>query len=90
MNHWPSRANPESYRIFTANTLRKKIDLILKNDKLAKIILLGDFNDEPTNKSLLNNLKAKFIFINVFWAHSLTVEHALCKREIRVQFPVGP
>ncbi|OHD17917.1 MAG: hypothetical protein A2086_16215 [Spirochaetes bacterium GWD1_27_9] len=72
MNHWPSRANPESYRIFTANTLRKKIDLILKNDKLAKIILLGDFNDEPTNKSLLNNLKAKLDFdINDFDLYNL-------------------
>lgn len=63
VNHWPSRrggeAESESKRIAAAKVLRKRIDGILSFNKFAKIIIMGDFNDEPTNTSILNYLKAK-------------------------------
>lgn len=62
VNHWPSRRggeeDSEPNRIDAANTLRNSIDSILKKNPMAKIIVLGDFNDEPTNTSILKTLKA--------------------------------
>ncbi len=63
VNHWPSRRGGEKEseirRIKAARTLKKRIEHILDNNKYAKIIVMGDFNDEPTNNSILNYLKAK-------------------------------
>lgn len=62
VNHWPSRTSGEQEseikRITAAVTLRKEIDGILNYEPDARIILLGDFNDEPTNKSLIQILNA--------------------------------
>jgi endonuclease/exonuclease/phosphatase family metal-dependent hydrolase len=62
VNHWPSRApnkqDSEIKRITAAVTLRKEIDNILNFENNARIIIMGDFNDEPTNKSLLQILNA--------------------------------
>ena len=58
-NHWPSRlggeAESEPYRIIAAETLSywvKRIDEIFKRQ--APVIVLGDFNDEPFNRSLMD------------------------------------
>lgn len=63
VNHWPSRlggeAQSEPKRINAAKTLRKEVDNIMKNDSSAKIIIMGDFNDYPNNKSLEEVLLAK-------------------------------
>lgn len=63
INHWPSRRAGENEseirRIKAANTLRQRVDDIFQNNPYAKIIIIGDFNDEPTNNSILNTLKAK-------------------------------
>jgi endonuclease/exonuclease/phosphatase family metal-dependent hydrolase len=58
VNHWPSRRNPEEQRLKAADVLRKRVDEILAADPKADIILVGDFNDEPDNKSLRDNLRA--------------------------------
>jgi endonuclease/exonuclease/phosphatase family metal-dependent hydrolase len=62
VNHWPSRTDGEQEseikRITAAVTLRKEIDNILNFEEDARIIIMGDFNDEPTNKSLLQILNA--------------------------------
>ena len=62
VNHWSSRRNgteaSEPRRIYAARLLRAKVDVIQKNDKNAKIVIMGDFNDEPSNKSLSKILKA--------------------------------
>ena len=62
VNHWPSRTSGEQEseikRITAAVTLRKEVDGILNFEKDARIIIMGDFNDEPTNKSLLQILNA--------------------------------
>lgn len=56
-NHWPSRSGgqyeSEPYRIITGETLSYFIERIqqVKGDEAA-IIVMGDFNDEPFNRSL--------------------------------------
>jgi predicted extracellular nuclease len=63
VNHWPSRRGgeieSENLRIQVANILHKRIDQVLKSNSQAKIIAIGDFNDEPFNESIENYLKAK-------------------------------
>ncbi len=61
-NHWPSRYDgqkqSEPKRIQAALTARKAVDSIFKTEKTPAILLLGDFNDEWNNVSLLHYLKA--------------------------------
>jgi endonuclease/exonuclease/phosphatase family metal-dependent hydrolase len=62
VNHWISRSEGDKAsapgRMYTAVTLRKAIDGILNKDNEAKIIIMGDFNDEPTNRSIFEMLYA--------------------------------
>jgi hypothetical protein len=63
INHWPSRsggqAKSEPRRIIAANTLRTKVDSIFATNTNANIIIMGDFNDEPGDKSIYETLGAK-------------------------------
>ena len=56
VNHWPSRAGgmmrSEPGRIKAGILNRKIIDSILSTNPNAKIINMGDFNDNPTDKSV--------------------------------------
>lgn len=62
VNHWPSRSpneqESEIKRVMAAIALRKEVDNILNTDNSAHIIIMGDFNDEPTNKSVFQILNA--------------------------------
>jgi len=62
INHWPSRAEGEKEsvpgRLYTAVALRKAIDGVLNRNNEAKIIIMGDFNDEPTSRSIFEMLSA--------------------------------
>lgn len=62
VNHWSSRREgqqqTERKRIFSSVVLRKAVDSILNFEPEAKIIIMGDFNDEPTNMSLHSVLNA--------------------------------
>jgi predicted extracellular nuclease len=62
MNHWKSRSGgtreTEKKRMFTAITLRKQLDRLLSGDADFRVIIMGDFNDEPTNLSLTSGLSA--------------------------------
>ena len=60
-NHWPSRRNPanEFKREAAAALLRKKTEEIFANNKVANIVIMGDFNDEPHNSSIKKVLKAE-------------------------------
>jgi predicted extracellular nuclease len=62
VNHWPSRwggqLNSEHKRLSAAQVLRRKVDEISSKNGKAKIIIMGDFNDYPTNKSLMEVLSA--------------------------------
>jgi len=56
VNHWPSRSGGEKRsepgRIAAAKVCRQHIDSILLADASAKIVVMGDLNDDPTNKSV--------------------------------------
>ncbi len=61
--HWPSRRGgseaSEPKRVYVAQQVKKKIDNLLKKDPNANIIVMGDFNDTPANKSVADILKAQ-------------------------------
>lgn len=62
VNHWPSRRGGENEteqrRMDAANTLKKKVDEVQAAHADAQIIIMGDFNDYPNNRSLVNSLGA--------------------------------
>ena len=62
VNHWKSRSGgqkeTERQRMYSAITLRKQMDLLMARESDFKVIIMGDFNDEPTNRSLINGLSA--------------------------------
>jgi len=61
VNHWPSRGGgielSDPKRFSAARTLSKAISSIFKGEKKAHVIVLGDFNDEPSSKSVSGILK---------------------------------
>ncbi len=63
VNHWPSRSGGEarsSYKRESAARLNRKIiDSLHQIDPYARIIIMGDFNDDPTNKSIRKVLDTK-------------------------------
>ena len=62
VNHWPSRRGGESEsepnRIVAAQTLRNAVGRIFQSDSNANIFIIGDFNDDPVNVSVLETLGA--------------------------------
>lgn len=59
VNHWPSRRGGKAdKRIEAAQLLRRNVDRVLAQNDQAKIVLMGDFNDDPNNKSMRKELKA--------------------------------
>ena len=66
VNHWTSRwggaAETEPKRIFIANLIKEKTDEILEDDPMAQIIIMGDLNDNPTDKSLMENLISEDLY----------------------------
>ena len=68
LNHWPSRSGgvkAEYQREYVASKVRDVVNLIFGINKNSKIIIMGDFNDEPSNKSIYKVLKAKEGFSNL-------------------------
>lgn len=63
VNHFPSRLGgeeaSENKRIFVAQKLRQKVDSILSKNSKANILIMGDFNDYPSNRSISEVLKAQ-------------------------------
>lgn len=61
-NHWPSRyggqAASEKNRFQAARALRNAVMGVRTDSPSAKIIIMGDFNDQPNNKSLTDVLLA--------------------------------
>lgn len=56
VNHWPSRHSGEEIteqdRILASNKVLEIISILKTKNKNAKIIVMGDFNDGPNNKSI--------------------------------------
>ena len=63
VNHWPSRRGGEAAsrpsREKAAYQNLKIIEQVKKQDPKAKILVMGDFNDDPTNSSFKKVLKTK-------------------------------
>ena len=63
VNHWPSRSGGEARsrpkRMKAAALNKKLIDSLFSDDPYAKIITMGDLNDDPVSPSIKNVLKAK-------------------------------
>ena len=63
VNHWPSRRigdkNSEPRRIYAAQTLRRAVDSLAKARPTSKMIIMGDFNDQPTDVSISEALRAR-------------------------------
>jgi endonuclease/exonuclease/phosphatase family metal-dependent hydrolase len=62
INHWPSRSagqlETEPDRLAAAARLRSIVDSLIHVCKKPKIVIMGDFNDEPWDMSLSQTLKA--------------------------------
>lgn len=62
VNHWPSRyrgvMSSAPLRKRTASVLRMQVHALQKNNPNALIIITGDFNDTPTDESLLGLCQA--------------------------------
>jgi predicted extracellular nuclease len=62
VNHWPSRsggqAESEPLRIYTAQLLKGEVEKLTLANPNVKVIIMGDFNDHPTDKSIAEVLGA--------------------------------
>lgn len=63
VNHWPSRYGgkmfSEERRLLAASTLRSHADSILTINTASKLLVIVDFNDEPSDRSINEILNAK-------------------------------
>lgn len=80
VNHWPSRLGGESQSSYlreaAAALTRSIADSLLREDPKAGVIIMGDLNDDPFNKSVKDVIGAKKYenevpeggFFNPFWS----------------------
>ncbi len=63
VNHWPSRYSgvleSRPARLAAAKLLKSKTEEVFKRNKFAKVIIVGDFNDNPNDESIQNVLNVK-------------------------------
>jgi endonuclease/exonuclease/phosphatase family metal-dependent hydrolase len=63
VNHWTSRRKGEEEserkRVQAASANKAVIDDLMKNNTNTKVIVMGDFNDNPTDRSIIETLDAK-------------------------------
>jgi len=62
VNHWPSRSGGEKRsepgRMAAARVCRTHMDSIARFEKFPKVVVMGDLNDDPINKSITEVLGA--------------------------------
>lgn len=59
VNHLPSRFNGSFYREQGAKQIKAVKDSLIKEDPDVKVIVMGDMNDDPMNRSMAVELGAK-------------------------------
>lgn len=62
VNHWPSKRGGRksiASRNAAAQLTRSIVDSVMKSNPYAKVIVMGDLNDDPDSKSILTHLKTK-------------------------------
>ena len=57
--HWPSRFTGGYYRELAGKQVRVLKDSLLRDDPKCKVFVMGDMNDDPTNRSMYDALGAK-------------------------------
>jgi hypothetical protein len=57
--HWPSRGATSYYRELAGRQVKVVKDSLLRDDPNVKVIVMGDLNDDPTNKSMTRELSCK-------------------------------
>jgi predicted extracellular nuclease len=66
VNHWSSRREGESEtefkRIAASNKVTEIIDTLKTKNKNAKIMVIGDFNDDPSNNSIMQLVESQDLF----------------------------
>lgn len=81
VNHWPSRFGGEMetkpLRMFCGELVREKTDSIFNINPRANIIIMGDFNDDPTNRSITESLGAKSDFSEIHPQSLYNLSHHL-------------
>lgn len=84
--HFPSRLGgeleSEDRRMFVASQLRTKVDSIFDVDADANIIIMGDFNDYPTNESIEKVLKANRINSDILPSELYNLSYSLQEKGI--------
>ncbi len=86
LNHWPSRrkgkAFSEKNRLKAAKLLRNHINILYDEVPEAKILVMGDFNDYPTDKSIVEGLYADSLKhqLDQFELLNLSYESQISKR----------
>lgn len=58
VNHWPSRGAASPSREFMGRKVRQIVDSIYSAEPTAKVVVMGDLNDDPDNKSVTEALGA--------------------------------
>jgi predicted extracellular nuclease len=79
VSHWPSRRGGQNSSAFLREGLASQIkgicDSVRKENPATKVVVMGDFNDDPGDKSVSQDLGAKlkknklgeFDFWNPYW-----------------------
>jgi hypothetical protein len=60
VNHWPSRRGGELLsrrnRIAAARVAKRVADSVVRSEHRTKVVMLGDFNDDPVSESIVKHL----------------------------------
>lgn len=56
VNHWPSRAAGSEARERAGYQVKALKDALMKEDPAVKVVIMGDMNDDPNNKSMTEAL----------------------------------
>lgn len=59
VNHWPSRAAGDEVRQRAGWQVRQLKDALMKSEPGSKVVIMGDMNDDPGNKSMTEQLGCK-------------------------------
>ncbi len=63
VNHFPSKYGGANITIpkrnFVASVLKNVVDTIIQKNSNSKVLIMGDFNDEPSDESIVKYLNAK-------------------------------
>lgn len=82
--HFPSRSGgakeSEPYRLLAAQRLKDAADSLLHTRTHPQVIIMGDFNDYPDNKSVQKILKAEVPPLATNSLHPKTLYHLLARK----------